>query len=53
MSDEDIGVELMRLHHQLRAERDPRVKGALRQLIDRAQTVMPQGYARVGRDRHL
>jgi hypothetical protein len=51
MPNEDIGLELMRLYRQLRSEPDPRVKTAIRQhidlLLDRAQNVIPAGYAGV------
>ena len=56
MSDDDLGVELLRLYRQLRAAPDPRSRAAIQQLIDatldRAERVFATGYARVGKDRH-
>jgi hypothetical protein len=47
-TDDGLGVELMRLYRQLRAETDPVRKDRLRRLIDAkltyAEVVMPASY---------
>jgi hypothetical protein len=56
MANGEIGVELMQLHHLLKAEPDPKVKAAIRQRIDRllehAHTVLPATFAGVRHDKN-
>ena len=55
MADEDIGVELMRLHHLLKAEADPLVRAQIRErievIIGQAQDAWPASYAGTNRNR--
>ena len=57
MALDEIGLQLMRLHRQLRVESDPRVKAMIRawidDLLDRAQHASPESFAGVSRDKHV